>query len=385
MRLDAAALADVRRPLGTARTLPGAAYVDEAVFARELAGALLPAFHLVGREADLAAPGSVRLESVLGSEIVLVRGPDLALRGFHNVCRHRGSALVDGHLASARAIVCPYHGQAYDLLGRAFASNEPRRPCPVPAGTTLSPVRVETWGGFVFASLDTSPEASQPKRTLASALSPVPAEIRELGLRSLRHVRRSVWELAANWKLVIENFLESHHYPTVHPSLERLTPHRLADTLPDVFPWNGGLTILDPSVETVSEDGLRNDRPFLPGLPDEERDRVRDYHLFPTTLISRQPDYLLTYRVEPLAVGRTRVTHDLLVHPASTGPADDVVSAWDRTNAEDARIIERQQRGVGGRGYAPGLVAGVEDGLRRFLNEMADIYDGDAPSGEPLR
>lgn len=382
MTIDSEALADVRLPLGAARTLPRAAYVDEAVYAHELAGALWPAFHLVCRAAEVAAPGAVRLESVLGTEILLTRGPDLVLRGFHNVCRHRGSALLDGHLASARAIVCPYHGQTYDLVGRAVPSNDPTRPCPVPPGTALTPVRVDTWGGFVFASLDVSPAAEHPTRTLAHALSPVPQALQELGLRSLRHVRRSSWELAANWKLVIENFLESHHYPSVHPALERLTPHRLADTLPDPFPWNGGLTVIDPAVETVSEDGLRHDRPFLPGLPDEERDRVRDYHLFPTTLVSRQPDYLLTYRVEPLGVTRTRITHDLLVHAASTGPADDVVAAWDRTNAEDARVIERQQRGIGGRGYLPGLVAPVEDGLRRFLNEMADIYEGTtAPSG----
>lgn len=372
MIFDGGALAAVRLPLGSARTLPREAYVDDEVFAHELATALLPAFHLVGRESDLPLPGGVRLETVLGSEIVLTRAPDLALRGFHNVCLHRGSALVDGSASAVRALVCPYHGQAYDLAGRALPSADRERPCPVPPGTSLTPVRVGTWGGFVFVSSDAEAEAPP----LLEQLAPVPAALRALGLRSLRHVRRSTWELAANWKLVVENFLESHHYPTVHPSLERLTPHRLAETLPDAFPWNGGLTILDPEVETVSEDGQRNGRSFLPGLAEEERDRVRDYHLFPTTLISRQPDYLLTYRVEPLTVNRTRVTHDLYVHAASSGPQPDVVSAWDRTNAEDARIIERQQRGIAGRGYRPGLVAGVEDGLRRFLNEMADVYEG---------
>lgn len=380
MKLAADALADVRRPLGQARTLPRAAYLDEEVFAHELRAALLPAFHLVGRESELPAPGGVRLETVLGSEIVLTRAADLELRGFHNVCRHRGSALVDASAPSLRALVCPYHGQAYDLAGRALASIDRARPCPVPTGTSLDPVRVETWGGFVFASLEPAGRGSP----LVERLAPIPEALRTLGLRSLRHVRRSSWELAANWKLVIENFLESHHYPTVHPSLERLTPHGLAETLPDPFPWNGGLTILDPEVETVSADGLRNGRAFLPGLAADERDRVRDYHLFPTTLVSRQPDYLLTYRVEPLAVKRTRVTHDLYVHATSTGPQDDVVSMWDRINAEDARAIERQQRGIDGFGYRPGLLSEIEDGLWRFLGEMADVYQERGVLEEPL-
>jgi Rieske 2Fe-2S family protein len=361
-------------PLGEARGLPRAAYDDESVFEHERARWLRPAFHLVGREADWISPGTVRLETVLGQEIIVARAPDLRLRGFFNVCRHRGSALLDGHLTRAGTIDCPYHGQTYDLTGRARATPSSARdgqaPCLVPPGEGLRPVRVATWGGFVFASLTHDEHAP----SLETTLSPIPSEVSTLGLRSLVRAHQSTWELAANWKLVVENFLESHHYPRVHPSLETLTPHARAETLSDAFPWNGGLTIIEPSAETVSLGGTRGGRAFLPGLAADERDRVRDYHVSPTLLISRQPDYLLTYRVEPLTVGRTKLTYDVLVHPANAGPHDDVSAFWDRTNAEDARAIERQQRGISSWGYEPGRLAPVEDGLLRFLREAAAFY-----------
>ena len=120
----------------------------------------------------------------------------------------------------------------------------------------------------------------------------------------------------------------------------------------------------------MSEDGGRHGRRFLPGLEVGERDRVRDYHLFPTLLVSRQPDYLLTYRLDPRSAGLTRVVHARLVHPESVGAHEGLVAFWDRLNAEDARAVERQQRGVRSRGYEPGLIAENEDGLWRFLQEI---------------
>jgi glycine betaine catabolism A len=376
----------VRRPLGEAVGLPREAYEDPQVFAAETTSLFLPGFYPVARDRSLQAPGSRLVVSLFGDELLLVRGIDLQLRVFFNVCRHRGSLLVrPGDPDRSTDLVCPYHGQRYDLRGRPLRRLDPTdtRPCPVSpdGGDALLEGAVATWGGFVFVRSPAAQAHSSgplPPDGAVPGLRPIPNEIEQLRLSLLSAAHQASWEIAANWKLVVENFLESHHYPSVHPALEARTPHHLAETLPDPAPWNGGLTILAPDTETVSSSGRRLDRRFLPGLAPEERDRVRDYHLWPLVLLSRQPDYLLVYRLEPLTPLRTRVFFSIEQHPASPreGPSvDDIVSFWTGTNDEDRGAIERQQRGIRSRGYRPGRLSPLEDGLHRFLVEVVDFYD----------
>jgi glycine betaine catabolism A len=388
------ALHAVRRPLGEAVGLPRAAYDDPRIFEAETTHLFLPGFYPVARsnDASLRDPGARRVVSLFGDELLLVRGVDLELRVFFNVCRHRGSLLVRATDAPRGPdLVCPYHGQRYDLRGKPLGRPDPNdhRPCPVPSrsstpddrdgpergdGDGLLAGTVVTWGGFVFVR---SPAVSA-NGAGGPALEPVPEEIAQLRLSLLTTTHESAWEIAANWKLVVENFLESHHYPSVHPQLEAQTPHALAETLPDPPPWNGGATILAPPATTVSLSGQRLDRRYLPGLAASERDRVRDYHLWPLVLWSRQPDYLLLYRLDPLAPHRTRVWFSIAEHPANALPArgaDDVIACWARTNDQDREAIERQQRGVSSRGYRPGRLSPLEDGLHRFLLEVSDFYE----------
>lgn len=359
-------------PLDRASSLPAACYFDPEVFALERAAIFERAWLCAGRDDELAAPGAWRCEPLTDEGILLVRGADLACRGFYNVCRHRASPLVAGAAGRAAEIRCPYHGWTYELSGalreapgtegiEGFAREE----------QGLSPVRAGAWKGFSFVSLD---PAAPP---LEEHLSTPPPRLARAGLDHLRLGRRVEYTTAANWKLCVENFQESHHFPGVHPGLERLTPAARAESVLSDGPWLGGVMDLAGGAETVSLDGRLHGRPLLAGTRDDERRQVFDALLFPTLLLSLQPDYLLTYRLIPTAPAETRVIADIHFHPAAFIEGFDPVEVftfWDRVNAEDRWICERQQIGVRSRGYAPGRFARVEDGVHAFDRLVARRY-----------
>ena len=237
---------------------------------------------------------------------------------------------------------------------------------------SLASARVTAWGGFVFVSLAEDPEPLVP------SLGEVPAAIARLELGLLARAYRSEHEIAANWKLCVENFQESSHFALVHPSLESLTPSSRASSVLGEGPWLGGVMALADDVETVSIDGLRHGRPALPGANEEDQRSVQDFFLWPNALFSAQPDYLLCYRLWPLAVDRTRVVFDILVHPETMRlPTDDLESVrafWVRVNAEDREICERQQRGTASRVYRPVGFEEIEDGVHAFDAMVARRY-----------
>jgi Rieske 2Fe-2S family protein len=121
--MAAAGLEPVLRPLELARTLPGEAYASAAVFEWERRHVVEGSWFCVGRAADLPAPGDQRAVPVGAASVLLVRGGDGVLRGYHNVCRHRGHELLaPGATRSARGIRCPYHAWVYGLDGACRAT-----------------------------------------------------------------------------------------------------------------------------------------------------------------------------------------------------------------------------------------------------------------------
>ena len=128
---------------------------------------------------------------------------------------------------------------------------------------------------------------------------------------------------------------------------------------------------LGEGIETVSMSGKRNDRPFVAGPLDQRT--VRDALLFPTWLTSLQPDYFLSYRLEPISSASTRVVADVFVHIESrANNSEDVLAFWDLTNAEDRAICERQQRGIAAPGHRPGAYSSSEDGVHAFERRVAE-------------
>jgi Rieske 2Fe-2S family protein len=362
-------------PFAEARPLPAHVYWDDEVFAFEEESIFAPAWRCVGHTGDLPSPGSWILAPLTPAGVLLVRGDDGEIRAFHNVCRHRGATLCEGSSGQAPSIACPYHRWTWSLDG-ALHTCVGAWPNLDRAAAGLVPVRLATWNGLLFVNL--APEAPPLER----ALSPLPAWLGSLP--PLRRIGAGRWEIRANWKLVVENFQESHHFPRVHPELEAQTPCEQASSVLGDGPWLSGLMDLLPSRETVSTSGQLLGRPFL--VPEPERRRVADAHLFPALLTSLQPDYLLLYRLHPLAPDRTLVLADTFAHAdAPAGEAErDVVGFWEIVNAQDRAICERQQLGVRSPGYEPLGYARVEDGVHAFDRLVTRRYAEEImPEPEP--
>jgi Rieske 2Fe-2S family protein len=227
---------------------------------------------------------------------------------------------------------------------------------------------VEPRAGVVFVNLD--PDAP----SLDASQDGGPPWLARAG-RALERVSRADHEVRANWKVLAGNFQESHHFPSVHPSLEARTPSARSSSLVEGQAWLGGIMELAEGDETVSESGRRDGRPFVAAR--EDRRRVHDALVFPLWLTSLQPDYLLTYRLAPLAADRTLVVAEIQVHPAARAKGVDlagVFSFWDRTNAEDRAICERQQQGLLSRHARATRYASSEDGLHAFERLVASCY-----------
>jgi len=369
--LSSAELEAVLAPFERAHGLPAAAYHDRAVFDRERALIFDRAWLCVGRESDVTHPGEWLRAAVLGEGIVVVRGADLVLRAFYNVCRHRGLPLLDGPCGRQQELQCPYHGWTYELTG-ALRSAPNAHASFDHSAHGLAPVRVEVWQGFVFVT------EGRDVPALAEFLGDVPPWLTRAPLAHAERVHSSEYEVAANWKLLVENFQESDHFTRIHPALERLTPNGAARSRLSRGPWLGGTMTFADGVETVSKSGKRSGRPFL--ASPEYRRQVSDEMMFPTLLTSLQPDYFLTYRLTPLAAERTHVIADTFMHASVVGRSidaeavADVVSFWEVVNAEDRAICERQQTGVRSRGYSPTMYSAVEDGVHAFDCRVAEAY-----------
>jgi len=352
-------------------------------------------WHCVGRVEDLAEAGAWLVAPLTPAGVLVVRGDDGALRAFHAVCTHRGSALFDegapaegvlgggggsgaaGAPCAARAFTCPYHGLAFGPDGAPCSGPEvvlTTDPGP------LRPARVDTALGFVFVTLDADDDAATPP--LAEALGEAPPWLERAGLGApgrLRRARRVSYDVAARLSIVLENFQESLHFATVHPALEALTPSSLAETwMPSETPsgrgpWLGGLMPIVPTAETVSVSGQRMGRPWL--VPEEDRGVVRDAMRFPNLLVSLQPDYLLTFVAYAVAEDRTRVVASIYL--AADAPDDahalsDLTEFWDRVYDEDRAACERQERGMKSGGRV--RYSAVEEGAAAVADMARDAH-----------
>ena len=370
---DPGELEETLRPLDEATTLPARAYTDGDVFAFERERWFGTDWLCIGRESDAVGAGTWFVAPLGRAGVVVVAGDDAVPRAFHNVCRHRGTTLLDGCGERAARIRCPYHGWSYDLRGRLALAPGMEDVVGFDAGANgLAPVRLEAFGGFLFASLaSTGP-------TLREWLDDLPAQFEGIPLDQLVLGKRSRYSVRANWKLVMENFAESYHFGPVHPQLQRQTPSARAESLLSRGPWQGGWMPLLPGAETVSLDGKRHGRPLLRKSGAEAHGAL-DYLLFPNLFLSLQPDYLLAYQLAPVSHEETAVTFDVLFDPGARGEggevaAGDVYDFWQLTNAQDFSICERQQVGLTSPGFTPGRYAPVEEGMHEFDKIVAQRY-----------
>jgi choline monooxygenase len=197
----------------SAETLPFSWYSDEEQLRRERRAIFARSWQYAGRAAEVAEPGSFLATDAGGVPVLVTRDKAGELRAFLNVCRHRGAVLTEG-CGKRATIQCHYHAWTYDLDGSL--RNAPRADREAAfdnADWSLLPASVGTWGPFLFVNPD--PDAP----TLEEHLGDLPEILsRDIDLDGLAFHSRVEFGANANWKIVVENFLECYHCPTAHPS-----------------------------------------------------------------------------------------------------------------------------------------------------------------------
>ncbi len=353
--------------------LPREMYVEHDTWRAERETVLFGQWFCIGRVDDLGLDASSRVlvVDVVGESVLVTRDDDARLHGAYNVCRHRGSQVLpvcEGPApvaCAASALRCPYHSWTYRLDGELLRAPHTDLESLDTEDFRLAPVAVETWAGFVFVHL--SPERATP---LGHAVRSSEEALANYGLDRLVTGATLTYDVAANYKVLLENYNECYHCGPVHPELCRLVPS-FAGGGGDLD-WGAGVPHREGSW-TFTTSGTTTRGP-LPGLTEVERTRHKGDLVYPNLLLSASADHVAAFVLLPRAVDRTEVVCSLLFDAGEAAGAGfdpgDAAELWDLVNRQDWAVCESVQRGMSSRSYRHGWFAPMEDDsldIRRWL------------------
>jgi Rieske 2Fe-2S family protein len=354
-------------------TLPREAYTSAELFAWEMRNFFEPSWVCLGRTEGLMRPGTRRAVRIGEESILLTRDAAGVLRGFFNVCRHRGHELLPvGGTAEGPLIECPYHGWTYKPEGSLKSA--PRlglRPGFKVSEHGLTAVRIEEWEGWAFVNV------SGDARSLSEHIGNLIEIMAPWAPHDMVETARIDYVVEANWKLIHENYQECYHCTEIHPELCRVSPPTSGADLNATGMWIGGWMELEEGAETMSLTG-QGGAPKLPGLSAEQGRQVYYLGLFPNLLISPHPDYVLSHRMEPISATRTLVECRTLF-PRAVAEREGFDGSyagdfWDVTNKQDWAACESIQRSAASRGFRPGPISEMEESVYQFFNMIAAGY-----------
>jgi Rieske 2Fe-2S family protein len=370
-------MTDLQLRIEPGRMLSADAYTSDDVLAWELRHLFAGTWTCLGRLDDLLPSGqdgrpvTQRAVRVGDVSCLLVR-EDEGVRMFANTCRHRGHELLaDQDTSQRRTILCPYHAWSYSLDGaligaKGFLHSGLDGFDAAEYGLTELPVRL--WEGFVLGHA-LHPLGNPAVPSFDEHLGDLAGIVGSYSMASLVLADRHTYEVAANWKVIAENYHECYHCPLIHPELCQVSPPDSGDNYDLPGAWVGGSMDLRPGMATMSLTGELAATP-LPGAPPNQVEYV---HLLPNLLISAHPDYVMLHRMVPLAPDRTWVECSWLVLPGSSDAAG-AVDFWDITNRQDWAACESVQRGLSSPHFRPGPFAPNEDAVAQFVEMIAGAY-----------
>ncbi len=350
-------------------SLPGWVYHDPDYFAVEMARLIRPAWQIVCHESDIPAPGDWRTLEHLGESVLVIRGPDLAVRAFANVCRHRGSRLVDGTDGCARRLTCPYHGWTYGADGRLVGvPHKADYPGLDPAEHGLIPVEHEAWHGFLFVRL----EGGGP--SLAEMMAPSEPEVAPYRLEEVRALGRiTMRPRDVNWKNVADNYSDGLHINIAHPGLTRLFGGDYRIEAGEHVDRMSGELVERPSTNL-------SERAYQALLPADAGRSWLYFKLWPNVAFDFYPDQVDFMHFVPVGPTETLVREISYALDDAKLPEKgrrEMKAArylnWRinrRVNAEDTALIRRVQQGMSSRLYRPGPLGTSEVCLRSFAAKV---------------
>ena len=342
-----------------AKSLAQHYFVSPEIFAQEQKEIFSKQWVLVGHQNQIANAGDYFTTEVGGESLIIVRDKRGAIRGFYNVCRHRGSRLIENRNGQSAAIQCPYHAWTYALDGRLIGAPHMDEVSGFDkTDYSLHTVNLSLWEGFIFVNLaDASTSRSNRDYiSLDKWFAPLAGKFSPWNLSALRSAKRIEYDVRANWKLIFENYSECYHCLGVHPELSKISPSDSAENDLTEGPFLGGfMRIAKGKSLTMSGNACA-----LPIGCFGEHDFhfVFYYSIFPNMLLSLHPDYVMVHQLRSQSSERTLVFCDWLFNPEAFkrgdfGP-DDAVEFWDMINKQDWHVCELSQQGIASRAYEPG-------------------------------
>jgi phenylpropionate dioxygenase-like ring-hydroxylating dioxygenase large terminal subunit len=367
-RRDADALDDV--------SLPGWVYRDPEYFRVEMERLIRPSWQIVCHASDIPRPGDWRTLDLPGESVIVIRGGDRVVRAFANVCRHRGSRLVDGEAGCAKRLTCPYHAWTYAGDGRLVGV--PQRedyPDLDPAQFGLIPVELEDWRGFLLVRL----ESGGP--SVAAMMAPFEDEIAPHRFEALEAIGRiTLRPRDVNWKNVADNYSDGLHINVAHPGLTRLFggDYRIAADA-HVDRMSGELA-QQPSANL-------SERAYQALLPAGAGRSWLYFKLWPNVAIDIYPDQVDFMHFVPVGPTETLIRE---ISYALPDPSREMKAArylnWRinrRVNAEDTALIRRVQQGMASSLYTPGPLGKSEVCLRSFAGKLRRLIPETRLSSPP--
>lgn len=332
-----------------AKSLPQKYFVSPEVFANEQHKIFAEGWLLVGHQSQIANTGDYIVQRVNGESLIVVRDKSGKIHGFFNVCRHRGSRLIEDDGGNRTAIQCPYHAWTYALDGRLMgAPHMDDVPGFNKADYALHTVNLELWEGFIFVNLERN---SEP---LEKWFAPLSGKFSHWNMSILQSAKRIEYDVRANWKLMFENYSECYHCPGVHPQLQKISPYDSAENDLREGPFLGGFMQINPGKSlTMSGNACAA---FVGKI--EDLQQVFYYSIFPNMLLSLHPEYVMVHQLWPQSPERTVIVCDWFFHPDAFRHKkfnpDDAIEFWDTTNRQDWHVCELSQQGIASRAYQPG-------------------------------
>lgn len=337
-----------------AQTMPREYYTSPDVLAQERERIFARQWNCIGRASRIARAGEYVVRTVAGESVIVLRGGDGELRAFFNVCRHRGTQIC--REASGRfseTIQCPYHAWTYTTDGKLIGAPHmqgvegfDKRDYPLHAAA------IAEAEGFVFVNVSEDPPPFE------DWFAPMAHRLSRFGLAHLEVGHSVRYEVAANWKLVFQNYSECLHCPTIHPELSLKLPYQSGANDLIEGPFLGGYMEIGAPHESATISGRACGRLLTSELPEADRHRAFYYTLMPNLMLSIHPDYVNYYLLTPDGVVRTIVESEWMFSPDNETNPDfnpaDAIAFWDVTNRQDWDIVSWSQKGISSRRYAPG-------------------------------
>jgi phenylpropionate dioxygenase-like ring-hydroxylating dioxygenase large terminal subunit len=393
-------------PLSRARTLPAQAYTSEAFFEWEVSHLLRSGWQCVAHVSQIPNAGDFLNLDLLGEPLIVVRGKDQAVRVLSRVCPHRSMDIMPegfgygGHgpaeaqpgaagCGHTRIFLCPYHAWTFELDGQLKACPEMQRAeCFTRDDFALKPFRSEIWQGFIFVALEGNPPP------LAAGLTELAADIANFKLAELKLVVAREWDCPFNWKVLVENFMESYHHLGIHhKTLQPMMPAR--DTWTEQERRHYVRAHL-PYKDSVREDYLafetRGDfsenLPPVPGATDQQKSEWGLFLIHPTCLLATAPDRLIWYRLQPLGPNRLKLLTTTLV-PADVMERENFAHLQQKAteslvqfHLEDMEVCTAVQRGLYSTGWQPGRLSHLEMPVWLFHRYIASRIRGVWPTDD---